>query len=175
MKYKKCPQCELNYIKEDEDVCEICKKKINPDTEEDNFMKNAKRNEIIKIGDTFPLSKNYKLINYLIGTNLQKWVQATYKLTNTYYMWITALDGIERAGWKDVLLKDGRIKENFVGDKANPPANFGKTFDYTYKAVFEKNGDSFTFIGVYKLDIKNTSLFERYYIKVSDTTTLKDF
>ena len=44
MKYKKCPQCELNYIKEDEDVCEICKKKIKPDTEEDNFMKNTKRN-----------------------------------------------------------------------------------------------------------------------------------
>lgn len=96
MKYKKCPQCELNYIKEDEDVCEICKKKTNPDTEEDNFMKNTKRNEIIKIGDTFPLSRNYQLINYLTGSNLQKWYQATYKLTNSYYMWIIALDGVER-------------------------------------------------------------------------------
>lgn len=24
-KYKKCPRCELNYIKEDEDYCDICK------------------------------------------------------------------------------------------------------------------------------------------------------
>lgn len=175
MKYKKCPQCELNYIKEDEDVCEICKKKINPDTEEDNFMKNTKRNEIIKIGDTFPLSRNYQLINYLTGSNLQKWYQATYKLTNSYYMWIIALDGVERIGWKNVLLNDGRIKENFVGDKANPPSNLGKTFEYAYKAVFEKTGDSFIFKGVYKLDLENISLFERCYTKVSDTTTLKDF
>lgn len=25
MSYKKCPKCELNYIKEDEDLCETCK------------------------------------------------------------------------------------------------------------------------------------------------------
>jgi len=127
MKYKKCPKCELNYIKEDEELCDVCKKQIDPNAEEDNFMKNVKRNEIIKTGDIFPLSKNYKLINYLTGNNIENWFQATYKLTNTYYMWIIALDGKERAGWKDVLLKDGRIKENFVGDKTNPPSNLGKT------------------------------------------------
>lgn len=27
-KYKKCPRCELNYIKEDEDLCEVCKKEL---------------------------------------------------------------------------------------------------------------------------------------------------
>ena len=73
------------------------------------------------------------------------------------------------------LIKRWKNKRKFCWYKANPPSNLGKTFEYAYKAVFEKNGDSFTFIGVYKLDIKNTSLFERYYIKVSDTTTLKDF
>ncbi len=138
-------------------------------------IENLYRNEIIKTGDIFPLSKNYKLINYLTGNNIENWFQATYKLTNTYFMWIIALDGKERAGWKDVLLKDGRIKENFVGDKTNPPSNLGKTFDYTYKAVFEKTGDNFIFKGVYKLDLENISLFERYYVKVSDATTLFDF
>lgn len=34
-------------------------------------------------------------------------------------MWIIALDGIERAGWKDVLLKDGRIKENLRDNMTN--------------------------------------------------------
>ena len=175
MKYKKCPQCELNYIKEDEELCAICKKKNNPKTEYNNFMKNTKRNEIIKTGDKFPFRKNYQLINYLIGTNLQNWFQATYQLTNTSYMWMVALDGIERAGWKNILLTDGRIKENFVGDKSNSPSNLGKTFKYPYKVVFEKTGDSFIFIGVYKLDLENISLYERFYTKVSDTTTLKDF
>ncbi len=90
-------------------------------------------------------------------------------------MWIISLDGVERYGWKDVLLNDGRIKENFVGDRANPPSNLRKTFDYSYKAVFEKFEDYFIFKGVYKLDVKNSSLFERFYLKVSDQTTLFDF
>lgn len=177
MYYKKCPRCDLNYItKEDETLCDVCKQDINPNNEEDNFMKNTKRNEIIKTGDTFPLSKHYQLINYLTGSNLSAYYQATYKLTNTYYMWIIALDNTERNGWKDSLLNDGRIKENYVGDRNNIPSNFGKTFDYTYKAVFEKTGESFIFKGVYKLNLKaNITLFERYYVKVSDTTSLYDF
>ena len=28
MKYKKCPKCELNYISEDEDLCETCKETL---------------------------------------------------------------------------------------------------------------------------------------------------
>ena len=39
MKYKKCPQCELNYIKEDEELCVICKKKNNPKEAFDAFYK----------------------------------------------------------------------------------------------------------------------------------------
>ena len=27
-KYKKCPRCEINYILEDEDYCEICKEEL---------------------------------------------------------------------------------------------------------------------------------------------------
>lgn len=27
-KYKKCPRCELNYIKAEEDLCEVCKKEL---------------------------------------------------------------------------------------------------------------------------------------------------
>ena len=42
-KYKKCPRCEINYILEDEDYCEICKEELRgishneefPDDEED--------------------------------------------------------------------------------------------------------------------------------------------
>ena len=30
MKYKKCPKCEINYILESEDCCDICKKSIEP-------------------------------------------------------------------------------------------------------------------------------------------------
>lgn len=40
-KYKKCPRCELNYILEDEDYCEICKQELkgiscNVDVDEDD-------------------------------------------------------------------------------------------------------------------------------------------
>ena len=41
-------------------------------------------------------------------------------------MWIIALDGIERAGWKDVLLKDGRIKENLRARRGGNVANTAK-------------------------------------------------
>ncbi len=171
---KKCPKCEANYISDDEDICAVCKSD-NKNNIEFNFIKNTKRNDIIKIGDIFPLSKNSQLINYLTGKNIDNWPQATYKLTDTYYMWIIALDGVVRSGWKDVLLKDGRIKENYIGDISNLPSNFSKTFSYKYKAVFEKNDDNFIFKGVYKLDIDNTTLFERYYVKVADESTLCDF
>lgn len=29
MKYKKCPRCELNYILESEEICQVCKDEIN--------------------------------------------------------------------------------------------------------------------------------------------------
>lgn len=125
-------------------------------------------------GDEFYFSKIYELINFLTGKDLKGWYKSTYKLTDTYFMWIVALDGKERAGWKNVLLKDGRIKENFVGDKSNPPSNIRETFDYPYRAVFEKTKDSYIFKGVYTLDVENI-LFERYYVKFSDETTLYDF
>ena len=174
MGYKLCPKCELNYIKDEEDLCDVCKEQSGIKVE-NSFIKNNKRNSVIKSGEGFPFCRNYELINYLTGSNLKNWYKATYTLTSTYYMWIISLDGVERYGWKDVLLNDGRIKENFVGDRANTPSNLRKTFDYSYKAVFEKFEDYFIFKGVYKLDVKNSSLFERFYLKVSDETTLFDF
>lgn len=41
--------------------------------------------------------------------------------------------------------------------------------------LYNKNSTDFIFKGVYTIDVKNSSLFERYYIKVSDQTTLFDF
>ena len=175
MKYKKCPKCELNYIREDETLCDVCKKQMDPNAEENNFMKNVKRSEVIKSGDVFPLSKDYQLINYLTGSDLKNWYKSYYRLTDSCYIWMVALDGKERDGWKDTLLEDGRIREKYVGSPSDLPSNIGLTFDYIYRAVFEKTGDSFIFRGVYTIDIKNTSVFERYYIKVSDTTTLSDY
>ena len=174
MNYKKCPNCELNYIKEDEELCDVCRKQLDPNADEKNFMKNVKRNDVIKRGDVFPLSQHHQLINYLTGSDHEKWYKATYRLTDNCYIWIVVPDGKVRNGWKDVMLKDGRIKENYVG-KDEIPANFSLTFQYEYRAVFEKTGDSFIFMGGYKLDIPNTTIYERYYIKVSDTTTLYDF
>lgn len=175
MKYKKCPRCELNYIKEGEKLCDNCKKETSLVSEEDAFLQNTKRCERIKAGDNFPLSKNVQLINYLTGSNNSKWPKATYPLSKNYYIWIIALDGKERDGWKDVLLKDGRIKQTYVGDRENLPSNFSLAFDRSYKAVFENNGGSYTFKGVYKLDNENSSMFERYFEKVADETTLSDF
>ena len=28
MAYKKCPRCELNWIKDDEDLCDVCKAEL---------------------------------------------------------------------------------------------------------------------------------------------------
>ena len=175
MKYKKCPRCQLNYIREDESLCNPCKNQLDPNAEENNFIKNIKRNEVIKTGDIFPLSKQHQLINYLTGKNLKKLRKATYPLTNSCYIWFVALDGKERDGWKDIMLQDGRIKEKYVGVPSTIPSNLGLTFEYEYRAVFEKTGDSFIFRGIYKIDLKNTTIYERYYIKVSETTTLHDF
>ncbi len=172
MGYKKCPRCGLNYIKDDQDYCDVCQKEMNYKLENKISLK---RNLVIKTGDIFPFSRNYELINFLTGRNLKNYYKTTYKITDTCYLWLIALDGQIRGDWKDIFLYDGRIKENFVGDKSNPPSNIDLTFQYIYKAVFQKYNDSFIFKGIYKLDKENISLFERYYIKVSDTTTLNDF
>ena len=67
MNYKKCPNCELNYIKEDEELCDVCRKQLDPNADEKNFMKNVKRNDVIKRGDVFPLSQHHQLINAIYG------------------------------------------------------------------------------------------------------------
>ena len=37
MKYKKCPKCELNYILENEDLCPVCKKTLQPALPEEDM------------------------------------------------------------------------------------------------------------------------------------------
>lgn len=52
MWYKKCPRCGLNYIKDDQDYCNICKKEMNYKLENKISLK---RNLVIKTGDIFHL------------------------------------------------------------------------------------------------------------------------
>ena len=53
MKYKKCPQCELNYIKEDEDLCSLCKSKHNHSTGTRDVNKNKVEEVLLPILRTF--------------------------------------------------------------------------------------------------------------------------
>ena len=172
MQYRKCPKCDINYIREDEELCKACRGELD---QKASRVKDLKRSEVIHAGDTFPFSKNSELITFLTGKQVGSCRRATYKLTDTCYMWMIALDGKARKGWKDCLLKDGRIKETYVGDKNDLPSNFSLTFDVANKAVFEKGTDEFVFRGIYKLSAGTNSIYERVYEKIADEATLKDF
>ena len=44
MKYKKCPICELNYITEDLNMCDVCKQKSKPAAPEKPDIKHKGNN-----------------------------------------------------------------------------------------------------------------------------------
>ena len=61
MKYKKCPQCELNYIKVDEDLCSLCKSQHNHNNGTRDVNKNQVEEVLLPLLRTFPQSSLDKL------------------------------------------------------------------------------------------------------------------
>ena len=56
MEKKKCPQCELNYIKEDEDLCDVCKSQHNHNNRSRDVNKNQVEEVLLPKLRTLPQS-----------------------------------------------------------------------------------------------------------------------
>ena len=63
-KYKKCPRCELNWIKEDEDLCDVCKAELKiggmsliEDDEDESW-----RDFVEEDGEVEPLDENDEIM-----------------------------------------------------------------------------------------------------------------
>ena len=73
-KFKKCPRCELNWIKEDEEFCEVCRAQLNNEVDifqeicpmcEVNFIEQGKKyckecEEILKQSKKKKSSREYE-------------------------------------------------------------------------------------------------------------------
>ena len=114
--YKKCPRCELNWIKDQEEYCSVCIEELS-----NNKIKTPTQTEIraalVKIedivGKTYQLDTHAKFLNKVFGTNYIDWMQSTWNYSPNILVWMVRFYGIT-GDWKNRY--DGnKITEEYVG------------------------------------------------------------
>lgn len=115
----------------------------------------------LKIGDFF-YGTHAELLNAIglrtkKGERFKQYYKGTYELNEDTYIWIISIDGIERSGWKNVLIDDDTIIEYNIQNQDHP---IGLTHER--RLVFHKErlprGNKFTFKGYFVLQPESTNI-----------------
>ena len=109
-RYKKCPRCELNYILEEDDYCEVCRAELkgidtNIDEEEDMICPKCKQN-YVEPGEKFCLSCIQKM--------QEDWDDS--KLDVEEDEDLTSLSEMEEQEWEDESIDSFDDNDSFGND-----------------------------------------------------------
>lgn len=162
-----CSECEKNYVPIEQNLCDT-DKNINTSINKDN--KGIVTPYSLKAGDRIDVSKNYELLNMLLGKQLKGYMSSIYKLQDDdKFIWMIKLDGIKRQGWKNSWFPDKIVEEYLDGPPF--PSNISIGYNIKKRIVFEKYGDGrtqyFIFRGVYQME-KDSTLTYRVLRIVSE-------
>ena len=137
----------------------------------------------IKAGEVIYAKTNAELLNGLLGKHYKAWMKADYPLDIDEMLWMPRLDGVVRAGWRN-MMQNGQIVEEYVGGHPYP-SNIYVGLNIKRRAVFEKcdrafvsgvysllnAGGYFIFRGVFELDSDST-LTHRILRPIKDEISL---
>ncbi len=125
----------------------------------------------IKAGEVIYAKTNAELLNGLLGKHYKAWMKADYPLDIDEMLWMPRLDGVVRAGWRN-MMQNGQIVEEYVGGHPYP-SNIYVGLNIKRRAVFEKcdRGRYFIFRGVFELDSDST-LTHRILRPIKDEISL---
>lgn len=129
----------------------------------------------IRINYVFEDYRNYKLLNYLLGLNYTGYQRASYATKENAMIWMVSLKNEVHNGWKNYMVGDDVIIEEYVDYQSGVPSNFKVEQEYRFTFEKQKDENRFIFRGVFKYDAQNSEYYRRRYIKVADETNLFDF
>lgn len=130
----------------------------------------------MKSGEKIYVTTHYHLLNKILGTNYKGFMSGIKHISDDCYIWMVAIDGINRSGWINTIVDEDTITEEYVDGKPYP-GNINDGVRYKKRFVFEKVKDAydrtkyFIFHGLYELTNEGTYTC-RVLRKIADETYL---
>ena len=99
---------------------------------------------ILTNGDKIKLSKNYELLNKLLGTNYKGYRKSRCKFENDCFIWMVSFTKAKN-GWKNKIIDKNTITETECYKHL-------KQIKGSHRLVFSKENRYFMFLGFFKTD-----------------------
>lgn len=115
---------------------------------------------ILTNGDKIKLSKNYELLNKLLGKSYKGFQKTRCKFENDCFIWIISF-AKAKGGWKNEIIDKNTIIET----------EYYKHLKQTkglYRLVFSKENGYFMFLGLFKTDKPKSTDLTTNLIKILD-------
>lgn len=115
---------------------------------------------ILTNGDKIKLSKNYELLNKLLGKSYKGFQKTRCKFENDCFIWIISF-AKAKGGWKNEIIDKNTIIETEYYKHL-------KQIKGLYRLVFSKENGYFMFLGLFKTDKPKSTDLTTNLIKILD-------
>jgi hypothetical protein len=114
-------------------------------------------------------NSNAEFLNQTYGTNYKAFMRGRYPLNRETWVWMIRLDYTNRWGWKNRIINENEIWEEYVG--AETPT-YTNEAERRYRIVVyikdNPNGREYHILGKYAFDAARSKVGRNVLIKVSD-------
>ena len=115
---------------------------------------------IVASGDKIKLSKNYELLNELLGINYKGYRKSRCKFENDCFIWMVSFTKA-KGGWKNEIIDENTITETEY-------YKHSKQVKGSHRLVFSKENGYFVFLGLFKIDKPKSTDSTTNLIKILD-------
>ena len=113
---------------------------------------------ILTNGDKIKLSKNYDLLNKLLGRNYRGYQKSRCKFENDCFIWMVSFTKA-KGGWKNEIIDENTITETEY-------YKHQKQTKGSHRLVFSKENGYFVFLGLFKTDKSKSTDLTTNLIKI---------
>ena len=114
-------------------------------------------------------NSNADFLNKVYGTNYKAFMRGRYPLDSQTWVWMIRLDGKERQGWRNRVINENEIWEEYVG-KEQP--SYNATEERKYRIVVSikdlPSRRAYHILGRYRFDTEKSKIGRNVLIKVSE-------
>ena len=113
-------------------------------------------------------STNAEFLNQAFGTNYKAWMKCGWNYGEDTIVWMIPFDDKVRDGWKNTIVDENTVREDFVGHEWDKlPAH--KHLEKYRRIVVKKEEGRYIILGLYRYDFENSvERNKRIWIKISD-------
>ena len=168
---KKCLKCELNWIKDNEELCDVCLQeesgaKIPSYAELRTAIVKAKLLE----GKSYAESTHADFLNTVFETDYKEWMQSTWKFSDNVIVWMVRFYG-DDGNWRNRFLNSVTIQEEYIGSTNLFKGNIISEPKELYRIVVsitDKPNREYAIKGLYKYVKEQSSPHKRIYSKIEE-------